>query len=121
MPVSIFSHQAPVLALKVKYPKKFDGTALCFGALIPDFNIVLDFFFPINFYGFTHSLLGQILWTVPLTIIASIIFSRYLGPICAKIASQDGRFFEPLRYFGIDQWGYFKNKRYNLNIESDFN
>ncbi|MHA1915906.1 MAG: DUF4184 family protein [Promethearchaeota archaeon] len=113
MPSSIFSHQAPALALKVKFPKRFDGTALCFGTLIPDFNFILDFFFPINFYGFTHSLIGQIFWTIPLVILLTLIFSRFLGPYLAKIGSKNGKLFEPLRYFGVDEWEYLEKKRFN--------
>jgi len=29
MPSGVISHQAPGLALKIKYPSRFDGTALC--------------------------------------------------------------------------------------------
>lgn len=115
MPLSIFSHQAPGLALKVKFPKIFDGTALCLGALIPDFNFIFDFFFPINFYAITHSLIGQLIWTIPLAIIATYIFSRFLGPFCARIASKKGKLYEPLRYFGVDQWKHIKNKNYSRN------
>ncbi|MFX1419335.1 MAG: DUF4184 family protein [Promethearchaeota archaeon] len=112
MPASIFSHQAPGLILKVKYPLKFDGTALCLGALIPDFNFILDFFLDINFYVFTHSLIGQFLWTIPITIIATVIFAQYIGPLCAKIASKRSKFYAPLRYFSVDQWYHLKNKKY---------
>ena len=42
MPSSLFSHQAPGLILKLKYPKKFDGTALCIGTIIPDINVMFN-------------------------------------------------------------------------------
>ncbi|MFX1376161.1 MAG: DUF4184 family protein [Promethearchaeota archaeon] len=117
MPSTILSHQAPALALKVKFPKKFDGTALCLGTIFPDFSLnMLNLFFDINFYAFTHSLIGQILWTTPLTILATLIFSRYLSPLFAKIASQKGKIYGPLRYFGIDQWKYLKNKKFSRNL-----
>ncbi|MHA2326157.1 MAG: DUF4184 family protein, partial [Promethearchaeota archaeon] len=115
MPSSFLSHQAPGLALKVSFPKKFDGTALCLGTFIPDLNFIFNFFLPINFYGYTHSLLGQILWTIPLTIVATILFSKYIGPLFARIASRKNKFFSPLRYFGIDQWKYLKNKKFSRN------
>ncbi|MFX0021983.1 MAG: DUF4184 family protein [Candidatus Hermodarchaeota archaeon] len=113
MPSSIFSHQAPGLLIKIRYPRKFDGTALCLGALIPDFNFILDFFLNINFYLFTHSLIGQFLWTIPLTIFATVIFSQYIGPLCARIASKNSKFYTPLRYYGVDQWNYLKKKKYS--------
>ena len=112
MPSSVFSHQAPGLLIKIGYPKKFDGTALCLGALIPDFNFIFDSFLDTNVYVFTHSLIGQFLWTIPITIIATLIFSRYIGPLCARIASKKSRFYEPLRYFGVDQWNLLKKKKY---------
>ncbi|MFX1478549.1 MAG: DUF4184 family protein [Promethearchaeota archaeon] len=113
MPSSFLSHQAPALPLKVMFPKRIDGTALCFGTFIPDLNFIVQLFFPVNFYAITHSLLGQILWTVPLAVIATIIFSKYLSPIFAHIASQKGVLFKPLKYFGVDQWGYLSEKKYN--------
>jgi hypothetical protein len=113
MPSSIFSHQAPGLLIKIGWPRKFDGTALCLGALIPDFNFIFDLFFDTNFYVFTHSLIGQFLWTVPLTFLATIIFSQYIGPLCARIASKNSRYYGPLRYYGVDQWNYLKKKKYS--------
>lgn len=116
MPLTILSHQAPALALKARFPKKFDGTALCFGTFIPDLNFIFDFFFPINFYGVTHSLVGQILWTAPLAIVATLIFSRYLGPLFSKMASQKRKIYEPLRYFGVEQWKCLKYKKFSRNF-----
>jgi len=43
MPSGIVSHQAPGLLLKVKYPHKFDGTALAIGTLVPDLNALIQF------------------------------------------------------------------------------
>ncbi|MFX1325558.1 MAG: DUF4184 family protein [Promethearchaeota archaeon] len=113
MPSSILSRQAPLFPLKIKFPKKFDGTALFFGALIPDFNFIVDFFYPVNFYGFTHSLIGQFFWTIPLTVLATLIFSQFIGPFCAKIASCDSKIFFLLKYFGVDQWYLLKRKKFN--------
>ncbi len=116
MPSTIFSHQAPALALKVKFPQWFDGTALCLGTILPDFNFIIDFFYSVNFYGFTHSLIGQIFWTVPLVIILAPIFSRFIAPFLARITSQRGKLFEPLRYFGVNEWKYLKKKRFNYRF-----
>jgi len=112
MPSSILSHQAPALALKVKFPKRIDGTALCFGTFVPDLNLIVQIFFPVSIYGFTHSLLGQVLWTVPLAVLATIIFSKFLTPVFATIATHGGPFFKPLRYFGVDEWKYLKGKKF---------
>jgi membrane-bound metal-dependent hydrolase YbcI (DUF457 family) len=113
VPSVIFSHQAPGLAIKVKYPKKFDGTALCFSTFIPDMNSVIDFFFPISLRGLTHSLIGIILWTVPLTIIATILFCKFIGPLCSNIANNSNPVFEPLRYVGVDDWHLLNKKKFD--------
>ncbi len=113
MPSSVFSHQAPGLALKIKYPNKFDGTALCISSLLPDLDLILIFFFPSINREFAHSLLGIVLFTIPLTIIFTIVFCTYIGPICANIAKKNGIVSKPLKYFGIGEWDNLKKKKYN--------
>ncbi|MHA2185134.1 MAG: DUF4184 family protein, partial [Promethearchaeota archaeon] len=56
---------------------------------------------------------GQILWSIPLGIILTILFSRYIAPFLAKLAKRTGIFAKPLRYFGVDQWSYLKNKKFD--------
>jgi len=112
MPSGVFSHQAPGLLLKIKYPHKFDGTALCFSMLIPDLHVIID---PLSVYtlrNITHSLVGILLFTIPMTIIFTIIFCRYVGPLCANLARRKSLFFKPLRYFGVDEWVLLKKKKY---------
>jgi hypothetical protein len=113
MPSGVVSHQAPGLLLKVKYPKKFDGTALCIGTLVPDLNALIDLFFPYYFRNITHSFLGLFIYTVPLTLILTILFCKFIGPFVANIAKRESRIFKPLKFFGIDDWDVFKNKKYN--------
>lgn len=112
MPSGVISHQAPGLFLKVKYPRKFDGTALCLSTFIPDLNVLIDPFFPFSFRNITHSLLGLLIYTIPFTLILTIIFCRYIGPFAAKLAKKEG-IYKPWNYFGIDQWDYLKEKKYN--------
>jgi len=111
MPSGLFSHQVPGLILKVKYPKKFDGTALCIGTLIPDLYLLFNAFLPFNFRNFTHSLLGLLLLGIPLTIFLTIGFSLHFGPFLAKIAKKKVFFFKPMRYIGIDKLDNLKNKK----------
>ena len=113
MPSAVFSHQAPGLILKIKYPNKFDGTAFCISTFIPDLNVIFEFFLPFTFRKLTHSLLGLLIFTVPLTVILTIIFCRYIGPICANLAKKNGAIHKPLKYFGIDEWDNLKKKKYN--------
>ncbi|MFX1236911.1 MAG: DUF4184 family protein [Promethearchaeota archaeon] len=111
MPSSIFSHQAPGILLKIKYPKRIDGTAACLGAFIPDLCLLMRYIFGIDFRGISHSLLGQVLLTIPLTLIATILFSRYIGPFCAKIANREGILSKPLKFIGMDDWYLLRNKK----------
>ena len=111
MPSGLFSHQAPALILKVKYPKKFDGTALCIGTIIPDINVLFNPFSPFNFRNFTHSLLGLITLVIPLTIFLTIIFSMNIGPFLAKIAKKNSVIYKPMRYLGIDKLDNLKKKK----------
>ena len=113
MPVSIFSHQAPGLILKIKYPNNFDGTALCFSTLVPDLILFIDPFLPFSFRYLTHSLLGLFIYTIPLTLILTILFCSYIGPFLANLGKKDSWIYKPLKYFGIDEWDSLKKKKYN--------
>ncbi len=113
MPSSIFSHQAPVLPLKIKYPKKFDGTALCLAAFIPDIFLPINYIFRVDLRLISHSLIGQLILTVPLTIIATMLFCRYIGPFCARIIAPDWFILKPFKYFGVDEWNLLKKKRFD--------
>ncbi|MFX1567345.1 MAG: DUF4184 family protein [Promethearchaeota archaeon] len=113
MPSGVISHQAPGLALKIKYPRKFDGTALCISTFVPDLNVLVDPFLPFSFRDFTHSLLGLLIYTIPLTILLTIIFGRIISPYIASIAKRDNLIYKPLKYFGVDEWDNLKNKKYN--------
>ena len=113
MPSGLFSHQAPGLILKIKYPNKFDGTALCISTLIPDLNVIIDPFLPFTTRHITHSLLGLVVLTVPLTLISTIIFCTYISTFCANLAKKSGILFRPMKYFGADEWDNLKKKRFN--------
>jgi len=116
MPSGIVSHQAPGLLLKIKYPHKFDGTALAIGTLVPDLNALIDLFFPVYFRNITHSFLGQFIYTIPLTLILIILFCKYIGPSVSNIAKRERKIYKPLKFFGINDWDVFKNKKYNLKF-----
>jgi hypothetical protein len=42
-----------------------------------------------------------------------MIFCRYIGPICADIASRESRFYYLSKYFGIDELSYLKHKKFD--------
>ena len=112
MPSGVISHQAPGLFLKIKFPSKFDGTALCLSTLVPDLNVLIDPFIPFSFRNITHSLLGLVIFTIPITLILTIFFCSYLGPWLAKLAKKEG-VFKPWGYFGVDEWDNLKKKKYD--------
>jgi len=116
MPSSIISHQAPALYLKVKFSDKIDGTAICLATIIPDINIFFDGFLPFSLRFFTHSLLGLIVWTMPITLVFTILFSKYFGPWLAALAKFNNPFMKPLKYFGVDSWNHLKSKKVNKNF-----
>jgi hypothetical protein len=103
MPNSIFSHQAPGLFIKMKYPKIIDGTAIYLSAFVPDLDVFFDPFIPFPFRHVTHSFLGILIWVAPITIFLTIIFSKYVGPSISKIAKKEGKFSRIMTYFGFDE------------------
>ncbi|MBY9015123.1 MAG: DUF4184 family protein [Candidatus Lokiarchaeota archaeon] len=107
MPSTFISHQAPAILLKLKYPKKIDLTAICIGTIIPDLNLI-----SILNRNFTHSFIGVIILTVPITILLTIIFNKYFAPLISWISLQNISILKPLRYFGLDDLKYLE-KRFN--------
>lgn len=113
MPSSIISHQAPALLIKLKYPKKIDGTAICLSTIVPDFNLFFGAIFSYQVRSISHSLLGLIIWTLPFTILTTIIFAKYIGPWFARLANKSNPIAKIFNYFGVDTWSYLKNKRFD--------
>ena len=113
MPSAIFSHQAPVLVLKIRYPDKFDGTALCISTFVPDLTALVDFFLPFTLRGISHSFLGLIYYTIPLTLLLTLLFRKYFLPNMSQVAKKEGILSKPLNYLGIGVWDKLKNKKYD--------
>lgn len=109
MPSPIISHQAPALFIKIKYPKRIDGTAICIGALVPDLHEI----FWLGIRPLTHSFLGLFTWTAPLTILLTMLFCRYIGPIISNFAKKERLISKPLQFFGVDSWNILKKKVFN--------
>lgn len=63
MPLTFPAHQALVLPLKLRWPNRTDGTAMCVGAAAP------DLLYPVPGIGSSgHGALGVVLLVVPLTV-----------------------------------------------------
>ncbi|GAH74494.1 unnamed protein product [marine sediment metagenome] len=112
MPNSL-SHQAPGLLIKMKYPKRIDGTSICLSAFVPDLNVFFEPFMPFPFRHVTHSLLGLLIWGAPITILLTIIFSKYIGPRISEIAKKEGKLYRLMVYFGLDELHHLKRKQFN--------
>ena len=113
MPSAIFSHQAPGLALKIRYPDKFDGTALCISTFVPDLTAIIDLFLPFTLRGISHSFLGLIYYTIPLTLLLTLLFRKQVLPYISQVAKKEGKISKTLNYLGMDVWDKLKNKKYD--------
>ncbi len=107
MPSSLLSHQGIVLPLKIKYPDKFDGTALCVGSFAPD----LAFYMP-SFATELHSL-GGLIFTVPIGLLLVVLLDKALLPMIALLAKkrQFGIFSRLLAYFSFNDLYVLRKKK----------
>ncbi len=116
MPSSILSHQAPALYLKHRYPKKIDGTAICLSTFVPDILFFLNYNSTFSIRNITHSFLGIFVWTLPVTLILTMLFSRYFGPWISVISKKDWPFTKYLKYFGFDKFDRLKLKSFDRSF-----
>ncbi len=65
VPVTFPAHQGLIVAAKLRWPHRIDGTALCIGAAAPDFAYPLGPW--LN--GQSHTLLGLLVWSLPVTFV----------------------------------------------------
>jgi len=77
VPFTFLAHQAPVLPLKLARPSWFSGTALVIGSMAPDFEYFLrgD---PTS--TLSHTLLGQVVFCLPLSLALVLVVERLLAP-----------------------------------------
>lgn len=115
MPASFPSHQGIVLPLKIRYPDKFDGTSLCVGSFAPDLAWFVSVFFQnLPDRGF-HSV-GELIYTVPISLFLVIIFDKVLLPLAASLAKEEhlGMISQLLAFFGIDEYKVLIRKDISL-------
>jgi hypothetical protein len=74
MPLTFFAHQAFVLPLKLRWPNRFDATALCIGSMAPDLA------YPINPWlaEHSHKPVG-LFWAIPFTLVVTWIVRDYVA------------------------------------------
>lgn len=73
MPVTFPAHQGLIVGLKLKWPRRFDGTALCIGAAAPDLAYALGPWLR----GHSHDLFGLVFWAIPFSLLAALITRRW--------------------------------------------
>jgi len=77
VPATILSHQALVLPLKMRWPHRFSGLALCIGSMAPDFEFIGRM---TDDWIFSHTISAQVWFTVPVTLALVWIVTRWLVP-----------------------------------------
>ena len=87
MPSSLLSHQGAVLPLKIKYPGKFDGTALCTGSFTPDLGFVISYFYGNHVDSVFHSV-GGFVYTIPISLLLVVLLKKALFPKLAELARE---------------------------------
>ncbi|MEM3041008.1 MAG: DUF4184 family protein, partial [Nitrososphaerota archaeon] len=80
MPSALLSHQGIVLPLKIKYPRRFDGTSLCVGSFAPDLA------FYVSYFQSVFHTIGGLIYTVPLSMLLAILFDKILLPAISTLA-----------------------------------
>lgn len=112
MPSSVLSHQAPALQLKIKWPKKFDGTSLCVGSFAPDFEWILSLF-NIGVAERTFHSVGEMVYIFPVSLVLVVLLDKVLLPSASFFARNNrlGLFSKCLSFFGVDEWHVLKTKK----------
>lgn len=75
MPFPLLAHQAPVLPLKTRWPRAFNGAALVVGSIAPDLE---NFSTDTRHAGFGHTLRAELTFCLPLTL-GVVLLVGYLG------------------------------------------
>ncbi len=97
MPFTYASHQAPVLALKMRWPGAFDGTAMVMGSMAPDWAYAFHGT-PLAFDA--HAGWGLLLFCVPAAVVASWVLRRAAPVLFAYVPSPPALPLRQLRVLG---------------------
>jgi hypothetical protein len=89
MPFTFLSHQAAVLPLKLARPRWFSGVALVLGSMAPDAQ---KFICGRGEDAFGHSIVGQFVWCLPLTLLGYWIVTRVVAGPLGRYLPDCGRF-----------------------------
>lgn len=100
MPLTFLAHQVPVLPLKLRWPRLFDGTALVIGSMAPDLLFVLH---GTGIGAEAHAVSTQLWLVAPLTVLLTILTKRVIAGVLGPHLPDGGRF--RLRDYGrLSAW-----------------
>lgn len=88
MPVTFPAHQGLILAVKLRWPRHVDATALCIGAAAPDLAYPLGLWMNRQ----SHTALGLALWAVPFGVGAAVVTRRWAASGIFACLPDLGRF-----------------------------
>lgn len=88
MPATLLSHQALVLPLKMRWPHRFSGLALCIGSMVPDFEFIWRM---TDDWIFSHTVSAQAWFTVPVTMALVWLITRLVIPTLLPYAGEIDR------------------------------
>jgi len=77
VPATIFAHQALVLPLKLRWPHRFSGLALCIGSMAPDLEFIGRMS---DDWLFSHTFAAQLYFSVPVTMLLVWLLTSVLVP-----------------------------------------
>jgi hypothetical protein len=96
VPFTFLAHQAPVLPLKLAKPRWWSGTALVVGSMAPDLGY---FATGHTDFDFGHTLVGQLLFCLPVTLALVWLLRRVIArPLAANLPELG---FFHLRDYGV--------------------
>lgn len=84
VPLTVPTHPAAVLPLKMWRPRWFDGVALVLGSMVPDLAYALDGI-DVPLYRFAHSWPGLVCWSLPLTLAGCVLIRRAAPSVAAHL------------------------------------
>lgn len=88
MPFTFFAHQTIVIPLKWRWPRWFDGTALCVGSMAPDLAYALN---DTPWQIATHTLARQVTFTLPLAVALTLVWRHVVAaPLGAVLPGRTG-------------------------------
>lgn len=87
MPLTFLSHQAPVVAMKLAWPRRLDGVALVVGSMAPDFPYVL---YGTRFEFDAHAGGGFVAFAVPVSALLAWLLRTHVAAVVFTLLPSSG-------------------------------